>query len=102
MDRYEKALRYFYTSIESKDITNEQGEVYKTAINVLKAQINAGEICLDKKYWVSKDGVIHEFKDMSKEYLKNTIAMLKRSYNKDTLRDLTTFKGLCQEYLLRD
>ena len=102
MDRYEKAFVYFYKQVLSGDIDDEQKEIYKTAIDVLEAQRNAGVIQLNRDYWVSKDGIIYDFKDMSKEYLKNTITMLRRSYSEDVLRNSTTFKGLCQEYLLRD
>ena len=59
-------------------------------------------INLDSLYWIDKEGSKHEFKDMSKEYLKNAIKLLKRTYTKQELVSSALFKGLCDEYLFRD
>lgn len=56
---------------------------------------------LSNDYWVSKDGKRYDFEDMSANYLKNCIELLKRSYNVDKLKDSNLFVGLTQEYMLR-
>lgn len=58
-------------------------------------------IRLFNEYWVSKDGRIHEFKEMSTEYLRNCIELLKKNYKKEELQDSNLFIGLTQEYMLR-
>ena len=56
---------------------------------------------LSNDYWMSKEGKRYEFKDMSAEYLRNCIKLLKRTYTKKELRDSNLFIGLTQEYMLR-
>ena len=62
---------------------------------------NDSVIRLFNDYWVSKDGKKYEFKDMSADYLKNCIELLKKSYNAEELKDSNLFVGLTQEYMLR-
>lgn len=56
---------------------------------------------LSNNYWVSRDGMSHEFKDMSADHLKNCIELLKRSYSAKELKNSNLFIGLTQEYMLR-
>ena len=56
---------------------------------------------LSNDYWVSKDGKRYEFENMSADYLKNCIELLKRSYDAEELKDSNLFVGLTQEYMLR-
>lgn len=61
-----------------------------------------GQGCeLDNNYWTSKDGTIHEFKDMSDEHLANAIELLKRGFSVEELKDTELFKGLSIEFCSR-
>lgn len=102
MDKYEKAIEYLFRVMETGNIKDdEQQEVYETAIESLMAQKKAGSMQLDNPYWVSKEGKIVEFKEMTRDYLENTISMLKRNYSREILEESITFDGLVKEYMLR-
>lgn len=102
MDKYEKAIEYFFRVMEAGDIrSDEQQEIYEIAIEALTLQKKAGSVQLDNPYWVSKEGKIVEFKEMTRDYLGNVINMLKRNYSKEMLEDSITFGGLVKEYMLR-
>ena len=74
---------------------------YVTSMKLYES-IDNTVINLGNPFWISKEGTKYEFKEMSKEHLKNTINMLKRSYPSEELKGTETFKGLCQEYIIRD
>lgn len=98
----EEALQYFYGVIHGSGADNsEQFEAYKIAIDAIEAQWNIGVVQLDHDYWISKEGKMHTFDSMSTPHLKNTINMLKGSHPLEDLIDTPTFKGLCQEYVIR-
>lgn len=62
---------------------------------------NKNAINLSNNYWISKEGRRYEFHEMSAEYLRNCIELLKRTYTKRDLKNSKLFIGLTQEYMLR-
>lgn len=100
MEEQNEALKYFYKGIRYvEDI--DRLKAYSVAIKAIEAQCNPGVVRLDLDHWVSKNGVIVEFEDMSNDYLNNVISMLKRSYNNDELKHTATFQGLVSERAVR-
>lgn len=94
-----------YVTIESHDYHKEIYQCSRCGKLMDMRQVIVSEtedvMELSNNYWISKDGKKHEFKDMSAEYLKNCIEMLKRSYDVEELKNSTLFIGLTQEYMLR-